>query len=337
MDKEREIAMNREKAALTGRDYYDQIDALKGFAIFLVVLGHSIILYPIDLHQNSVCDFIFRWLSSVHMPLFFMISGFCFSCREGYRVFIGKKVKRLLIPYFVFNAVDVVPRYLFPSLVNRARGIGESVHKIIFDGGEYWFLYVLFIIFLLYPWMDRMIKNRIYRFAGVLSVLLLLYFMWPSIPVFRVSQVIYYLIYFTVGVMIKRYWGETVFNAGLSGTGNILLIVVSLLLWIVLIGLKVPHTGIITALTGIFTLYLCTRYPLPVRLFRRFGRYSLQLYLFNGYFLVISRTIAVLILGITDPFIIITFNMLVDFILSYLIIKYICGRIKPVRSLMGMS
>lgn len=329
--------MGGEKAASEGRIYYDQIDALKGIAIFLVVLGHSIILYPIDLHQNSVCDFIFRWLSSVHMPLFFMISGFCFSYNGEYKPFIWKKIKRLLIPYFVFNAADVVPRYLFPGLVNRSRGISESIHKIIFDGGEYWFLYVLFIIFLIYPLINRWIKNSIYRSAGVLCALLVLHFMWPSIPVFKLSQVMYYLFYFTIGVVIKRYWGRAIFDVRLNWLVSSSAILVSSAVWIVLIGWKAPYTNIITALLGIFTFYLLVQYDPPIYLFRRFGRYSLQLYLFNGYLLVISRTITVLILGITNPFIVITFNMLVDFILSYLIIRYICERIKPAKFLMGMT
>ena len=32
----------------------DYIDALKGIAIFLVVLGHSIIVFPINLHENQI-------------------------------------------------------------------------------------------------------------------------------------------------------------------------------------------------------------------------------------------------------------------------------------------
>lgn len=266
-----------ERAAPAGKGHYSQIDALKGIAIFLVVLGHSIILYPVDLHQNGICEFIFRWLSSVHMPLFFVISGFCFSYQGGYRKYIWKKVKRLLVPYLVFNALDVVPRYLFPSLVNRPRGIGESVQKIIFDGGEYWFLYVLFIIFLIYPLIDKLAANSM-LFAAALPAL-----------------------------------------------------------WLVLLKLGMPWLNIPMALLGVLVFYLCAQYGMVVGIFQRFGRYSLQIYLFNGFLLVISRTVIVSVLEVSNPFIIIAFNMLVDFFLSYIVIKYICERIKPAKILMGMA
>jgi hypothetical protein len=61
----------------------------------------------------------------------------------------------------------------------------------------------------------------------------------------------------------------------------------------------------------------------------------LQLYLLNGFLLVISRTIICRI--VLDPLIIISFNMLVDFGLSYLVIKYICNRFAIIRILMGMN
>lgn len=317
--------------------YYSQIDALKGIAIFLVVLGHGIILYPIDLHQNAVCEFVFQWLSSVHMPLFFMISGFCFSYRGSYGQFIWKKVKRLLIPYFVFNILDLIPRYLFPGLVNRPRQIAESVHKIIFDGGELWFLYTLFIIFLIYPLIYRLIKGRIYLFAGTLALLLLLHFVWTPAPIFRLGEVVYYLFYFTIGVMIKEYWGKTIFDVKLDKLKTAAVTVTLLTLWLMLIRLGAPRPAIITALVGILTLYISLQYDVIVWVFQRFGAYSLQLYLLNGFLLVISRTIIVSILEVTNPFVIIVFNMLVDFFLSYIVIKYVCAKLPVVKTLMGMA
>lgn len=330
--------MSAENAvASTGKIYYSQIDALKGIAIFLVVLGHGIILYPIDLHQNDVCEFVFRWLSSVHMPLFFMISGFCFSYRGSYGQFIWKKVKRLLIPYFVFNILDLIPRYLFPSLVNRPRGIAESVHKIIFDGGELWFLYTLFIIFLVYPFIYRLIKRSVYLFAGTLVLLLIVHFVWTSVPVFRLGEVIYYLFYFTIGVMVKEYLGKNIFDVKLGRLKTVAATGTLLMLWLILLELNSSHLGIIAALIGIFTLYISLQYGVLVQIFSRFGPYSLQIYLLNGFLLVISRTTIVSILQITNPFAIIVFNMLVDFFLSYIIIKYICAKLPPVRILMGMT
>ena len=60
-----------------------EIDYIRGFAIFLVVLGHSIIVFPINLHQTTWCMYLYDLIYSFHMPLFFAISGYCYSIGEG--------------------------------------------------------------------------------------------------------------------------------------------------------------------------------------------------------------------------------------------------------------
>lgn len=329
--------MTEQYAKETVTRRYDLIDALKGIAIFFVVLAHSIIVYPIDLHDNVICDFIFRWLSSVHMPLFFLISGFCFSFRNNYKEYIWKKIKRILVPYFVFGLVDILSRYLLPGLVNGASNVRESLYKILAYGGEYWFLYTLFIIFLIYPIIYRFVKGYIYRYVLIIVVFVGLYFVLPSISLLTLTSVIYYLIYFTLGVMLKEFAGRQLLENKYKKIKVAVLIMAGFVMWLGLIRVDLSEFRIITALIGISTLYLLMKYEPMVNLFKRFGKYSLQLYLFNGYLLVISRTIAVSVIGITNPFLIIVFNMIVDFGLSYLAIKYICERIKFIKIFIGMT
>ena len=185
-----------------GKVYLEEIDTLKGIAIFLVVLGHSIIYFPIDLHMNSICDFIFRWLSSVHMPLFFVVSGYCYSYGGDYKKYLVKKLKRLLIPYFIFNAIDIVPRYCLSAFVNRPRNLEESVKKIFFDGGEYWFLYVLFFIFVVFPYIDKMTKDSVYRKIVATIIIIGIYYFLPNFGIIKVM--IYYCMYFAAGVITKK-------------------------------------------------------------------------------------------------------------------------------------
>ncbi len=40
------------------KKYYEEIDILKGIAITLVVLGHSVIVYPINLHDIFWCKLV---------------------------------------------------------------------------------------------------------------------------------------------------------------------------------------------------------------------------------------------------------------------------------------
>ncbi len=321
-----------------GKVYIKEIDALKGIAIFLVVLGHSIIVYPIDLHQNVICNNIYIWLSSFHMPLLFFISGFCFSYRESYKEFIKKKIFRILIPYLFFNAIDIIPRALFPSLVNRDRGIEESIKYIIFYGGEYWFLYDLFIIFLIYPLIAKYTRNTVYRQIIVILTIVLLHFTLPSIHIFNLSKVIYNMLFFSVGILIKEMFGDRIFNIKIDKKITISTMISLLILWRFLIKLNIlcRYVDIICALVGIITTFLCIQSEIITTVFARFGKYSLQLYLLNGYLLVISRTIIVTVFKIYSPVIIICFNMMFDFFASYFMIKYLCEKNRVIRTVMGI-
>lgn len=62
------------------------LDALKGYAIILVVISHARCVWP---HLSI--------LTACYMPLFFVASGYTFRLREGA---LGRKCRQLLIPYF---------------------------------------------------------------------------------------------------------------------------------------------------------------------------------------------------------------------------------------------
>lgn len=75
------------------------VDALKAFAIFLVVLGH---IQPVQAAENFIYSF--------HMPLFMFLSGitFChsFARRKSAAAYIGRRCAALLIPYVAWGFVS---------------------------------------------------------------------------------------------------------------------------------------------------------------------------------------------------------------------------------------
>ena len=268
------------------------------------------------------------------MPLFFLISGFCFSYNGQYKNFLLKKVNRLVIPYVAFNIIDMIPRHFLSQFVNRPQNVGKSIVDILLNGGEYWFLYVLFIIFTIYPIIYKwQIKSNV-RKVIVTLVLFVLSTIGIRIQMFLISSIIYYLFYFNIGMLIRS-GVIKIFNFKKSVIYSLIPLPL-LVLWISLMFLPSNKLlSIIIALIGIATCYFFTGFEIFNRIFKRFGEFSLQLYLFNGFLLVISREI---ICRFTDiPAVIITFNMIVDFMLSYLVIKYICKRFKILRKLMGMT
>lgn len=77
----------------------EYIDAIKGIAILLMLLSHSMT------EENMLS----MWITSFNMPLFFIISGFLFSYRnkknEPFLHMIKNKLVKLMIPYFIFSLI----------------------------------------------------------------------------------------------------------------------------------------------------------------------------------------------------------------------------------------
>jgi len=129
------------------------IDAIKGFAIILVVLAHAIQRNIIDSEGNIF----FCLISSFHMHLFMFLSGYVIarSISKPEYNWLFKKFIRLMIPFFIWSIIMYYMRnFDFSGLVYY----GEYFEAGIFHFLIYcflvpwiglWFLYVLFIFYVL--------------------------------------------------------------------------------------------------------------------------------------------------------------------------------------------
>ena len=72
------------------KPYYKEIDILRGLAILMVLCYHSILVYPINLHEIAWCRELHSYLWVVEMPLFFLVSGFCFQYGTPEKAGVGK-------------------------------------------------------------------------------------------------------------------------------------------------------------------------------------------------------------------------------------------------------
>lgn len=326
------------------KKYYEEIDILKGIAIAMVILGHAVIRYPINLHEVAWTKAVYDWVETMHMPLFFLISGYCFSFLGDYRLFLKKKIQRILIPYVAFNLIDCVPRAAMSFLVNRPKSIVESIESILLYGGEYWFLYALFAFFVFFPLICPYIKSTKAKCVFLLAALLLKFV--PGLPkVFILYRMAYHFFYFAVGFALKNVlqidmassWVENhkFSSAALAG----IIVIAQVFLIPVYVRDYNQVYGVALALIGIVLCYVVAvliKLPFIRNLFREFGKYSLQLYLLNGFMLVFSRQFVVGILGISEPFVILGVNMFFDLLVSYWIIKYVFARVKLLSVVSGM-
>lgn len=111
------------------------LDALKGFAILLVMIGHVLIL-------NEMNDpYVYRVIESLQMPLFIMISGYLSGLCEPIDKFsqwkniMSKRAFSYLVPFFTW--------LLLKQWDDLARGFINTMFQL--DRGL-WFLMTLFIL-----------------------------------------------------------------------------------------------------------------------------------------------------------------------------------------------
>lgn len=124
------------------------IDCLRGFAIFLVVLGHMMR----GIYNGGIQPYYFKYIDAIiysfHMPLMFFISGYVnnFSKKTlSLRISIINSIIQLYIPYIVFSyALWFIKYFIFSG--NTAEELKTAL-KIPYIGYDlYWFLMALMSI-----------------------------------------------------------------------------------------------------------------------------------------------------------------------------------------------
>lgn len=71
------------------------LDIMKGIGALLVLLGHLV-------GNGKLKVFIY----SFHMPLFFIIAGYCFHYKKDIKNFLNIKIRRFIIPYICFTVLS---------------------------------------------------------------------------------------------------------------------------------------------------------------------------------------------------------------------------------------
>lgn len=114
-----------------------EFDILKGLGMLMVIIGHSLHIWPL-----------YEIVYSIHMPLFFLVSGYFFSVKGTMGGVFVKNLKQLVLPY-VFISIIICALFLF----FREHGetiIYESLLGTTLDNdfsivlGPVWFFLALF-------------------------------------------------------------------------------------------------------------------------------------------------------------------------------------------------
>jgi len=128
---------------LSGGGRNDVIDALKYFAMALVILSHVLRLRR---EFIGLSPELLRIIVSFNMPLFALLSGWVLAGREGTSPlrFMRGKALGLLVPYLAWIAVEMPLRHVPPSGY-----LSRLWHALLnpMYGMQMWFLWALFWMF----------------------------------------------------------------------------------------------------------------------------------------------------------------------------------------------
>ena len=180
---------------------YAYIDFLRGFAILLVVLGHTVqyVTHPNSFDQ----DVVFRMIYSFHIPLFFFISGLTTPMRsissDEFKNKIFKRTKQLLIPFVIWKVLSCI-------LV----GFNEPFYNLfLYPDNGLWFLWVLFFDYLIFH-IVLMISCMVYPkpFVCLIAAYLLLRVISIFVNICGFGMVSNFFLYFIIGSYIGQYKGK---------------------------------------------------------------------------------------------------------------------------------
>lgn len=124
----------------------DYFDTSKAYLIFLVVLGHILIVFNPQydkLYFSVIQEFIYAF----HMSAFFIIHGVLMNNEKwksaSVKDFIVKRIYSLIVPYLFFEIIGIVWKAFFAKQ-NLIKGIYNMV-TVRCNTGADWFLVAMFI------------------------------------------------------------------------------------------------------------------------------------------------------------------------------------------------
>ena len=199
------------------------IDNAKAFAIFFIVFGHIILNGPLCHYVNSF-----------HVPFFFFLSGLTFSAKKAPKEFFVEKVKRILVPYWVFSLISIALYLLLGEYASKELGktdsllsLGQCIYGMFYGARgnglmnwnrPLWFLPCLFFLLSI----SYIIKRFVFRnsekklltvisFAVCLGGFTLMYRFgfFPELP-FGMTQAASASPFFTLGILVRQFLSDPI-------------------------------------------------------------------------------------------------------------------------------
>lgn len=190
------------KSTLINKSIFDWVLVAKGIGIVLVVVGH---FYP-DESPEYWCE-IRKIIYTFHMPLFFLLSGYLFDqTKYSYVELIKVKINRLIFPFLSIAVIFFLIKYVTGMFFLLKFPVkNNSVLLLFIDPvNSYmpllWFLYTLFLIFLFYSPIKKIVRND---YIILILFIFINIFIGTNYPV--VDKVLINIPFFILGIILRSY------------------------------------------------------------------------------------------------------------------------------------
>lgn len=291
------------------------LDLGKGLAILFVYLGHSILYHPIQMNSMYTwCRLLDYFIVSFNMPMFFIISGYLFSkSRKSTAELYKGKTMRILIPYLTTMTIIIGMKLVLPASMSYNPAVGGGIKPMLINalcyGGDRWFVYTLYIIFLILIPARNLLKNK-WLDAGLMVMLIGIYFLDFLPTIFALDKVFHFMVFVIAGYSMEEYypaikkwlmkWWWLVYAVFVLGN----IVFIETLRHIPFVfRFILPFTGTMAVMTMAIQMEKMVDKSRVVQYIEYCGKYSLQFYLFTFCYPLIRWGI-VSLLHITNPFII---------------------------------
>lgn len=318
------------------------IDALKGFAIICVVVGHIVGgYYDANTFPQSanLLYTVHNIIYIFHMPLFMAISGFVYCAAyfdtNGYpkKSRIYNQILNMICVYILFSLIYGAVKLLFSRFVTNDISIIDIILIPIKPISLYWYIYVLVFLYLIFSFNFVYTVN--YRIVLFVTVSVSFIGQCISISLFDISRLMYYSFFFYIGIAYRRYKTESYKYSKVIICGMFLIsCVLTAVFWntakesdkyIDSIPIVKMIVAIGTAAT-IWFLFENIKLLAECKFLKYLGKRSLEIYVIHGFLISGLRPILNM-LGVTNVYASIIINLILSILLPILFAE-ICRCLK---------
>lgn len=198
------------------------VDIGKGLGIVFVSFVHI---------RNGQCQSV--WLPSLNttingfelfiMPIFYLLGGFTFSMRGGFKAFFIRKVRTLLVPYYFFSIyflIKPVALLLDPRLTHTFKTqqgfyghkneILYQIYNVLINGNGLWYFAAFFVAEIIAYGLVKLCKSTVSK-AVTGTVIVLATYAWSAFQLpqnlpFRAFDGIMISGYLLIGITLRSFF-----------------------------------------------------------------------------------------------------------------------------------